>query len=178
MNKLQIISGAILVLLLSSCSKDFQSSNWGDSIEEVKNSENAPEWFQSDSPDGTQSAIYYDGQRDSLPAIIFFAFSHNELIWGKHVFTEEQALHQQYYSDYITINSSLKDRYGIGTVDYMFSSDKFRDSPDQWGEAIYLGDLLIQTKWENKSSTVMHAIFAKNKELTHSVEYQRVDANK
>ena len=178
MHKQKIIAGAVLVLLLSACSKDFQSSNWGDSVEDVKNSENVSQWFQSDSPDGTQSAIYYEGQVDSLPAIIFYAFSNNELIWGKHVFTELHAQQEQYHSDYITINSSLKNTYGIEVVDYMFSTEKYKNSPDQWGEAIYKGDLLIQTKWENKSSKVFHAIFGENNEITHSVEYTNIQASK
>jgi hypothetical protein len=178
MNMLKIIPGAILVLLLSACSKDFQSSNWGDSMEEVKNSEKVSQWYQSESPDGSQSAIYYEGQVDSLPAIIFYAFSYNELIWGKHVFAEEHALHEQYHSDYLIVNSALKDRFGFEAVDYMFSTDKYKNSPDQWGEAIYQGDLLIQTKWANKSSEVLHAIFAKDREITHSVEYQSVQAHK
>ena len=178
MKKQRILATAIFILILSSCSKDFQSSNWGDSIEKVKLSENAQEWNHSDSPDGTQTAIFYEGQIENLPAIILFAFSKNELIWGKHVFTEQHPKRDQYHSDYITINSALRDKFGIVPVEYMFSTDKYKESPEQWGEAIYQGDLLVQTTWENKRSEVLHAIFGANGEVTHEVEYQSIQSTK
>ncbi len=95
MKKQRIITAAILIILLSACSKDFQSSNWGDSIEKVKLSEEEQEWYHSNSPDGTQTAIYQ-------------------------------------------------------------------------------GDLLVKTKWENKRSKVLHAIFGTNGEGSHEVEYQGI----
>lgn len=176
MNMLKIITGALLLLLFTACTKDFQSSNWGDSMEEVKNTEKALQWYHSESPDGTESAIYFEGQVENLPAIIFYAFSNNKLIWGKHVFIETHSAHDQYYTDYTIINSALQKKLGKVNVDYVFSVDIQKQTPEQWGESIYQGDLLVQTNWENKRTKVIHAIFGENYEITHSVEYNSIQS--
>ena len=174
MNTLKIITGTLLVLLMSSCSKDFQSSSWGDSMEEVMSTDQVSQWYQSESPDSIQSAVYFEGQVENLPAIIFYAFSNNELITGKHVFIEKHSAPAQYYSDYTIINSALQNKLGSVDVDYIFSADIEQQTPEQWGESIYQGDLLLQCKWEKKRSNVIHAIFGENHEITHSVEYNSI----
>ena len=168
----KIFTGTIILLILSGCSTDFRSSKWGDSIEQVKQAENEQEWVQSDSPDSTQSAIYYEGQAEDLKAIIFFAFSKNELVWGKHIFMENRPVPEDYYSDYVLVNKTLQEKLGSMDAEYQFTVESYRDHPEQWGKAIYQGELLIQTKWGNARSDVMHAIFGKNNEVTHVVEYQ------
>lgn len=178
MNTLKIISVVIFITILSACTKDFQSSNWGDSIEEVKLTENEQQWYQSVSPDSTQSAAYYEGQFENLPAIIFYAFSNNELIWGKYVFTQEHSDHAQYYTDYTIINSVLQKKLGTVDANYIFSTDIEKQTPAQWGETIYQGELLVQTNWDKKRTKVMHAIFGENHEVTHSIEYNSIPSNK
>ena len=167
----RILIAAILLTFLSACSKDFQSSNWGDSMEEVKLAEGEQQWNQTSSPDGTQTAIYYEGQYENLPAIIFYAFANDRLIWGKYMFTGQHSLPGQYYTDYTIVNSSLQDQLGSADVDYVFSADTHKQTPEQWGESIYEGELLIQTNWETKRSWVMHAIFGENHEIVHTVEF-------
>lgn len=177
MNTLKITTAAIFIITMSACTTDFQSSNWGDSIEEVKLSENEQEWHQSDSPDGSMSAIYYEGQVENLPAIIFFAFANNKLEWGKHVFIEIHPTPDQYYTDYTIINSALQTKLGSADVDYIFSSDTKKQTSEQWGESIFRGELLIQCNWENKRTKVLHAILGENREIVHSVEYTSILSN-
>jgi hypothetical protein len=176
MKKQIILSTAAVLLLLTGCSTDFRSSSWGDSMEQVKRSEEAQDWQQSDSPDGTQSAIYFEGQVHGLSAIIFFAFEDNQLIWGKHEFTQEHDIPHDYYTDYITVNSSLKDKFGMVQVDHIFSTDRYKEDPEQWGEAILQGDLLVQTRWENENSEIRHVILGDQGQILHAVEYQSIPA--
>ena len=176
MNKQRIITAAISLLILSGCTKDFQSSNWGDSMEKVKLSESKQEWISSDSPDGNQSAIYYEGQVENLPAVIFFAFSNDELVWGRYVFLEQHTDHAKYYSDCTVINNALQKKLGSVDVQYVFSADTHKQTPEQWGESIYQGDLLVQTDWENNRSEVMHVIFGEIGGVSHAVEYQSIQA--
>lgn len=167
----RLFSCILLVLVMSACSTDFRSSTWGDSIEQVKQAEGEQEWVQSDSPDGTQSAIYYEGQVEDLKAVIFFAFSNNELFWGKHIFMENHPIPEDYYSDYAKVNKTLQEKLGSKETEYQFNADSDKGYPEKWGQAIYEGELLIQTKWSDEKSEVLHAIFGKNNELTHVVEY-------
>jgi hypothetical protein len=173
----KILIAAILITSLSACTKDFHSSNWGDSMEEVKLAEGEQQWGQSLSPDGTQTAIYYEGRFEQLPAIIFYAFSDNKLIWGKYVFTELHTRADQYYSDYTIVNGVLQQKHGKANVDYVFSADTQKQTPEQWGESIYEGELMIQTEWQNKRSEVLHAILGENHQVLHSVEYTSIQPN-
>ncbi len=173
----RIFIGVIFILASTACSTDFRSSKWGDTIEQVKKAEREQKWYQSGSPDGSQTAMYYEGQVDGLNAIIFFAFNHNGLLWGKHVFMENHSIHDDYYTDYVLVNKTLYKELGPTDTEYQFTDESTRNHPDQWGKAIYQGELLIQTKWDNERSVVMHAIFGKDKEITHVVEYQKAQSD-
>jgi hypothetical protein len=130
--------------------KDFYDLEWGMGKAEVKSIlGKETKTFDGD--------LYYDNREVSeLKCTVYCAFLHDSLVRGYFSFYNPSSTNpQKYIIEFDRLKSLLIEKYNKPILDTVICSNLsfLGDKPD-WGTALFLGTLELNTKWDTPRSTI------------------------
>ncbi|MCD8554123.1 hypothetical protein [Seleniivibrio sp.] len=161
----------LFVLMMSSLcvyakEYDFRNVNWGMSKAEVKKSEKAKLYKESN------ELIVYSSKILGKNVIIMYIFTQNKLVRAKYGVTEEHSNKNRYIDDYDDLKGVLIKKYGKPiTENEYWENDLFKDNYQNWGVAISVGHLSYFTNWETNSTKLILGLYGENFDIKCVVEY-------
>lgn len=148
----------------------FRNSTWGMTMDEVKASETL-ELVKED-----ENSLAYSDAVGGLDAFALYIFVQNRLVRTKYIFTEDHSNKNDYIDDFNAITSSLNSKYGPPVDEKrVWRNDLFKDDYSDWGRAVSIGHLVYNAKWETPETSIFHALYGDNYDITHVVEYSSKD---
>lgn len=159
----------IVVLSLSLFPKDydFRKTNWGDSKETVKSSENLK--FLGDDAD----ALYFKGNISGLEASVIYEFDNNKLYMASYFFDVEHTNKNDFIDDFYQINEILKEKYKYSHApDVLWKNDLYSDDKNRFGFAVSIGHLELQSINFTKTTAILHKLSGDNFEISHFIVYK------
>lgn len=103
---------------------------------------------------------------------LFYLFnSDGKLASASYSLAEKFSSENSYLSAYLALLSKLKEKYGEGEPDIIWSDDLYRDDKQKWGLAIAAEHLKIRHTWETEDMTIMAEISGKNYKTDVSIRY-------
>jgi hypothetical protein len=128
---------------------DFRWAKWGDSMAEVKQSEEAKATL------GNADTLVYTGEVNSLEASIVYNFIDDKLVRGAYVFEGRHSNENRRIDEYNGLKSLLQEKYGKPQSDRMnWSRNLYRDDPGHWGLAVSVGDLSMWADWKTQQTKI------------------------
>ena len=128
--------------------------------------------------DEKEGVLFYLAYIRGLRSTIGYEFEDSKL-WRAQIFIEENFDHpQDRLETLLTIQTDLNKRFGDPvSEEFKWRREKEKNFPDQWGWAVYRGELLITIKWQNEDTDVTAFLGAKKSfspELWVSYENRQV----
>lgn len=170
MRKLTCIIVLVLLVFLSNiafCEEnhDFRNSDWGMTKEEVRLAEGDVEW--NDNGDGYVDVV------GMMNCIVGFGFdSSGVLQTGVLDFSNDHTNDYLYISDFETLSSALKEKYGyIFDEKEVWLDDLFKNDKSQWGLAVASGQLMMMSTWENDRTTIQLILTGDNFKVSLGILY-------
>jgi len=144
----------------------FRNTEWGMSIQEVKNIENQEPVYEN------KEMIVYEDSIIQLPVELIYIFVDNKLVRTKYIFIQKHTNENDFISDYRSLNNALTNKYGKPDgEDHFWSDDLYKDTPSDWGFAVSLGHHSYFTEWDTKDTEILSALHGDNYEINMVVEY-------
>ena len=157
----------LFIPLVSFGQNDFRKMFWGESKETLKE-KYSDVIFITENSTGLESLTHFDNAV-GLPASITYMFLNNKLIGGAYTFNPlgfkggDDKL-----KDFNSVSLRLNDKYEMERNDTWFK-DTYKDSPNNLGDAIDLGDVVLSEMGRKDDGKVMIA-HTLNKE-THTLGF-------
>jgi hypothetical protein len=130
---------------------DFRNVQWGMSKEEVKKYENSE--LTSDIEEG----LGYQNLRVArFDTVLTYHFNvNNELFSAGYYLIHEHSNKNDFIDDFDYLKELLIEKYGEPKEDeIIWKDDLYKDDPSDWGMAIFTGDLIYKSLWENEDLIV------------------------
>ena len=145
---------------------DFRQAKWGDSISQVKATEEGE-------PQQQDNFLMYEDNVANLNATAFYVFAYDKLVRAGYIFQESHSNRNQYINDYSNIKNVLKETYGSPKKDdkKIWSKSLYKNDREDWGLAISIGHLTIYSSWENEDTDILLSLLGDNYKINHKVEY-------
>lgn len=129
----------------------FRNAKWGMSIDEVKATEDL-----TITSEDSSGLVYNSTNISGLSAIPMFAFENGSLYRGVYKFDVYHTDMNQYIEDYNNIHDALIEKYGTPDDDQtIWENDLYKNDKDDWGLAVYLGDLSFASRWNTDTTEIM-----------------------
>jgi hypothetical protein len=145
----------------------FRNTEWGMSIKEVKNIEKQEPIYDN------EGIIVYEDYIIDLPVEVIYIFVDNKLVRSKYIFIQKHTNENDFLSDYKSLNSALKNKYGKPIEEnHFWSNDLYKSDSSNWGFAVSLGHHSYYTKWETSETTILSVLHGDNYEINMEIEYQ------
>jgi hypothetical protein len=149
---------------------DFRQTKWGMSKEEVIKSEKLDLIINQD------NNLLFSTSIINKNCILFYSFKDNKLESGGYLFQVEHTNLNDYIYDYIDIKKLLVQKYNKPTIDSVnWKNNLYQDSPQDWGVAISIGHLNIQSFWENSNTKIMIGLSGDNFKINLGLIYSSKD---
>ena len=145
---------------------DFRNNRWDDTKEDVIKTE------KEQPPYDTGDRIGYIRKIANLQTFVYYQFLNNKLAKGYYIFTEEHVNKNSFITDYKSVNTLLKEKYGDPQIDNEnWSNDLYKKQPAQYGFAVSVGHLHLFTNWQETETRIDHLIHGDNFKITHLLTY-------
>lgn len=161
---------AIALLCLLTCAAeaqdqdgyDFRKTKWGMTPAQVKASENT-----SPIAEGPASQcdliIIYSGNVANLQTLYSYHFINNKLVSTFYNFRESYVNDNKYLEDYLKIKEILTRKYGSPSKDNtVWSNDLYKDDPQNYGTAVSVGHLALQSDWQTPGTDIRLTLKGEN----------------
>lgn len=150
---------------------DFRKTKWGMTPAQVKASEST-----SPIDEGRASQfdliIVYSGSVANLNTRYSYHFINNRLVSAFYHFEESYINSNQYIEDYYKIKEILTRKYGSPTKDStVWINDLYKDDPQNYGMAISIGHLVLQSDWQTPETDVRLTLRGENFQASVGVIY-------
>ncbi len=131
---------------------DFRKTNWGMSMEEVAEAENALELQYGDSPLPGES---YEAKVGGLDCYINYYYIGDKLTSAEYEFSYEATLEYLCINNYSHLKEKLVEKYGEPIRDEdIWIDDLYKDNPKNWGRAVARNHLLRYAQWETPNTKI------------------------
>src|SRR5262249_55067290 len=133
--------------LLKEIGPNFRLARWGASLEDVQRTE--PVLPRLVKPD----RLEYDRAFAGKACRVEYVFFDKHLVSGRYVFQTEELMPDASISAYIELKDSLCESYGLpmqrqgAQVNQTWLDETYRRDPGNWGLAVSLGHLILQSAW-------------------------------
>jgi hypothetical protein len=145
---------------------DFRKTNWGFSMDQVKNSESLSLVREE------QNALMYKGTLSDLDCYVVFVFAKGKLVRTKYVIVEEHSNKNDYIRDYESLKRLLSNKYGTPIQDKtIWRNSLYKDDREEWGFAVSLGHLVYLSTWETSETEISDFLYGDNYEISLGIEY-------
>lgn len=148
---------------------DFRNVKWGMSKEEVKEHE------ESDLTLDRESGLAYQNLRVArFDTVLTYHFNvNNELFSAGYYLIHEHSNKNDFIDDFEYLKNLLIDKYGEPKEDeIIWKDDLYKDDPSDWGMAIFAGDLIYRTLWENEDLIVELQLKGDNYKKEFTIAYK------
>jgi len=151
---------------------DFRNASWGMSREQVRRVESAKEQDFDHGPDH----LYFNDEVAAVPATVIYNFHHDVLLGAHIMLTEEHMNPNNYISDFERFKDLLTSKYGdpMDDTHQLWSRELYQDDPNDWGQAVEVGDLVYVARWQTTRSNIRHILNGDNFEISHFILYHDI----
>ena len=145
---------------------DFRDTQWGMSKEQVLSIEKTrPIYYNNES-------LTFRGKLANIQVHIIYKFSDNKLKSGVYQFVQNYSNNNVYLKDYKIINDLLDIKYGNPeTRKEFWNNELYKEKLGYYGNAISLGHLSLESKWENDTTIIVHNLSGNNNLINHYINY-------
>lgn len=144
----------------------FRTSNWGNSIVEVKDSEQAEPLFED------TEALMYEVSIGGFPAKLVYRFVNGMLCKGIYRFEQEHAEKNSFIEDFETLKKLLTLKYGEPfEVNDFWLNDLYKDDYSARGLAVSCGHRAMFSLWQDADTTITLQITGDNYEIGLRIFY-------
>ena len=152
---------------------DFRKCFWGASLNEVLVSEGITLEDCAYESKGNKSIIVFTDE--DIDSLIGFIFIKDKLIRARIIPQEEHYSKNKYLDDYKDLKYILDGKYGERPVFDTWHDKLFIDDVSQYGLAISIGHLELNTFWVTKTTEIVLFLEGDNFEIKFGVEYISID---
>jgi len=146
---------------------DFRKAKWGMTKRQVKRTEKRPVILEK------KETIVYSDSVSWYDCFVVYFFSNKKLIKGGYIFNISHTNNNGYISDYNNIKQLLIKKYGKPYLDeQVWISNLFKNSPEYWGDAVSVGDLIYQASWKTPETTIAIVLQGDNYKIDLLVQYE------
>jgi hypothetical protein len=143
-----------------------RNTKWGMSKQQVLLSESIKPSINN------KDGLTYDVRLAGLENYLFYFFnSEGKLSAAAYSLSEKYAIENSYLSDYLSLLSKLKEKYGDGSPEIDWSNDLYKDDKQKWGLAIAAEHLKILHRWETEDTNITMEISGKNFDVSVAIRY-------
>lgn len=152
---------------------NFRKTSWGMSPAEVKATESA-DFFVEDWEQGqTEQVAGIPAKVAGIPAEIHYVFSDDKLIRGIYSFTKKHGNLSKHLDEFSKLKKMLEQTHGKPEAEEtIWSSDQYKDDPQNWGLAVQRGDLSHVIQWKTASTSIKLHIRGYDSEIIQSIVYE------
>ena len=135
-----------------------RSTDWGMSVQEVKDNERVQSSWDLQSPvlADYEARIAYHTQIEGIEAALTYSFYENHLGQAKYVFESQHEDAVEYVQDFKTVKNWIKQSYGEPTsVQEIWLDELYQYDSSLWGQAVMRGHLVMVAEWKNPGTDIV-----------------------
>ena len=169
---INMIKNLLLIIFISLFFKslctasDFRDSEWGMSKEQIELLEKTQPVYPE------KDTLTYIGKVADLQVNIIYKFTDNKLKVGTYKFITKYANNNVYLRDYEKINDFLDLKYGKPEIrKETWNNESYKDRKGYYGNAVSIGYYVLESKWSNGKTIIIHQLSGSNNIIDHSIDY-------
>lgn len=130
---------------------DFRNVNWGMTIDEVM------EQVDLNLVANVETGLMYSTSLNNDKYFLILQFRNNKLFEADYIINETFINNLKYIESFRAIRNLLTEKYGSPEdgSGKEWSSDLYKDSPDDYGTAVSLGYLTYKYRWETEKVNIL-----------------------
>ena len=135
-----------------------RSTDWGMSLQEVKENEPVqPSWeLMSPVLANNEQRVGYHTKIEDIPAALTYSFYENHLGQAKYVFEPEHEDTAEFVGDFHAVKDWITQSYGSPTaVEEIWLDDLYQYDESLWGQAVLRGHLVMVAEWEKPGTDIV-----------------------
>ncbi len=135
-----------------------RSTDWGMSVQEVKENEPVQSSWDLQSPvlSTYEQRVAYHTQIEGIEAALTYTFYEDHLGQAKYVFEPQHEDAAEYVQDFHTLKNWISQSYGPPTsVQEIWLEKLYQYDESLWGQAIMRGHLVMVAEWENPGTDIV-----------------------
>ncbi len=135
-----------------------RSTDWGMSVQEVKDNELVQSSWDLQSPvlADYEARIAYHTQIEGIEAALTYSFYENHLGQAKYVFEPQHEDPVEFVQDFKTVKNWIKQSYGEPTsVQEIWLDELYQYDSSLWGQAVMRGHLVMVAEWKNPGTDIV-----------------------
>ena len=135
-----------------------RSTDWGMSVQEVKDNERVQSSWDLQSPvlADYEARIAYHTQIEGIEAALTYSFYENHLGQAKYVFEPQHEDAVDFVEDFKTVKNWIKQSYGEPTsVQEIWLDELYQYDSSLWGQAVMRGHLVMVAEWKNPGTDIV-----------------------
>ena len=135
-----------------------RSTDWGMSVQEVKDNEPIQSTWELQSPvlADFERRVAYHTQIEGIEAGLTYTFYQDHLGQAKYVFEPQHEDTAEFVNDFDTVKNWISQSYGEPTSSQEIWLDKlYQYDKSLWGQAIKRGHLVMVAEWENPGTNIV-----------------------
>jgi hypothetical protein len=135
-----------------------RSTDWGMSVQEVKENEPVQFSWELQSPvlSDYERRVAYHTQIEGVEAALTYTFYEDHLGQAKYVFEPQHDDAVEYVQDFHTLKNWISQSYGLPTsVQEIWLEKLYQYDENLWGQAIMRGHLVMVAEWKNPGTDIV-----------------------
>jgi hypothetical protein len=135
-----------------------RSTDWGMSVQEVKENEPVQFSWELQSPvlSDNEQRVAYHTQIEGVEAALTYTFYENHLGQAKYVFEPQHDDAVEYVQDFHTLKNWISQSYGSPTsVQEIWLENLYQYDKNLWGQAVMRGHLVMVAEWKNPGTDIV-----------------------
>ncbi len=135
-----------------------RSTDWGMSVQEVKDNELVQSSWDLQSPvlADYEQRVAYHTQIEGIEAALTYSFYENHLGQAKYVFEPQHDDAVEFVQDFNTVKNWIKQSYGEPTsVQEIWLDELYQYDSSLWGQAVMRGHLVMVAEWKNPGTDIV-----------------------
>jgi len=135
-----------------------RSTDWGMSVQEVKENEPVQFSWELQSPvlSDFEQRVAYHTQIEGVEAALTYTFYEDHLGQAKYVFEPQHEDAVEYVQDFHTLKNWISQSYGLPTFVQEIWLDKlYQYDESLWGQAVKRGHLVMVAEWKNPGTDIV-----------------------
>ncbi len=145
-----------------------RSTDWGMSVQEVKQNEPVPTSWELQTPvlkDGEQRVAYHT-QIEGIDAALTYTFYQDQLSQAKYVFEPQHEDAAEYLKDFHAVEGWISKSYGAPrAVKEIWLDTLYQYDKSLWGQAIRRGHLTMVAEWQRPGTDIVLVLDGGNDEI-------------
>ncbi len=135
-----------------------RSTDWGMSVQEVKENEPVQFSWELQSPvlSDYEQRVAYHTQIEGVEAALTYSFYEDHLGQAKYVFEPQHDDAVEYVQDFHTLKNWISQSYGLpASVQEIWLEKLYQYDENLWGQAVMRGHLVMVAEWKNPGTDIV-----------------------